>query len=1342
MAGEEHRGCPLIASRAATDRADFVCAWTSPLKLDVEAKSARFAFSVRVYAERALELPGDTQAWPVAVLANNLPIAVIEQNGRPSIRLSAGNYAISGELAFATRPERLALAQLFAIVELNLDGKRATRIRREDGMLWLGQLEREATLADALSIEVFRRIEDELPLLQTLALKVDVAGRAREVSFDAVLGPDFVPLRVRSALPAQVNERGDLKVKLEPGSFFIYLDGRATTMTPKLAPSKRAAPWPAEEIFSYASNPRIRVSQARAPRPIDANTLDMPQEWKALPAFVVSPDEALTIEESARGRLSDARNELTLQRTAWLRFDGSEWRFRDQLSGRMTRDFRVDLNAPLKLLSARINEEDRLITEGANAGQRGVEIREDMLNLSADSSLTGGAATLPVGAWAQSLEQANWTLNLPPSYRLLHASGASYAPGTWLERFSLLDIFLVLLALVLLRRALGWSVMVAGLVFFTIAYHNHSGLTLLLATLSALHLAAVKLPDNLLKRVVVVSRWVLLALLSINVLVFAAEQVRLALYPQLEAGAMSYGERGVDSSLIASSPPPPPSPPAPMEMTSNMAADASSEPNVALQKNSNSANSLQALSKSRNRLNRYAQDVVVQAGVGMPNWQWQGYTMSFQGPLSADQTVRLWISPAWATRLGRLLAIFGLGFVLFAFGRALKLKVDLRAAAPLLLTLCCLPTLSSTANAQATPSAELLAELKARLTQPPTCAPVCADLAVLEISADAASVSMVLELHTQSLSAVPLPEFADGWQPSALDVDGVEMSFLARDAQGLSYVGLSPGVHRVRLSGPLSGMDRFKLSLPLKPRSLKLSISGWSALGLRDGVLLSANLELVRERQAGASADSSPSASADRLLPFVRVTRRFDFASDFSIETTVTRVAPAGESLNLTLPLLSGEQVLSSEVAVGNGVIQIALPGDREELSFNSKLERSARLQLKAGDFSQRAETWILAPGDEWRVSFNGTPALEAQDPAQAFVYEFRPRPGEELDIALSRPRALPGATLALDEISLTSKIGAKAQDHELRLDYRATRSQQHVIGLPAGLELLSFISDGQVLPIRPQDGKLSLPITPGAHSVQLNFREARAVSLQTSTPAFNLNLPSANILIKMNPPGARWTVFASGPKLGVAVLYWGELLFALLLAVVISRLRLTPLGTGQWLLLVLGFSTWSWLSLILVVVWLHALSLRPRYVQRLSDGTYNFLQVILGLLTALALAAIVLSVPLGLLGDPDMHIAGFGSSASEFRWFADASSGVLPVAMILSVPKWIYQLLMLSFALWLAVSLSSWLRWGYHAYAEHGLWRQHKPSESPPLPKGAAERTEAIGTVGTTNPPEAQPPK
>ena len=69
----------------------------------------------------------------------------------------------------------------------------------------------------------------------------------------------------------------------------------------------------------------------------------------------------------------------------------------------------------------------------------------------------------------------------------------------------------------------------------------------------------------------------------------------------------------------------------------------------------------------------------------------------------------------------------------------------------------------------------------------------------------------------------------------------------------------------------------------------------------------------------------------------------------------------------------------------------------------------------------------------------------------------------------------------------------------------------------------------------------------------------------------------------------------ASGPAVGPAVLYWGELLVMIALAFVLARSGRTRLRFHQWLLLALGFSTFylSWFFLLLVVAWLFALDWR-----------------------------------------------------------------------------------------------------------------------------------------------------
>ena len=91
------------------------------------------------------------------------------------------------------------------------------------------------------------------------------------------------------------------------------------------------------------------------------------------------------------------------------------------------------------------------------------------------------------------------------------------------------------------------------------------------------------------------------------------------------------------------------------------------------------------------------------------------------------------------------------------------------------------------------------------------------------------------------------------------------------------------------------------------------------------------------------------------------------------------------------------------------------------------------------------------------------------------------------------------------------------------------------------------------------------------------------------------------------------------------------------------------------------------------------------------------------------ALAAVVLSLPAGLLGTPDMHVAGHNSYGNVLNWFADSSDSVLPVASVISLPLWVYKALILIWALWLSFALLRWLPWVWKCFSSDGYWRSRK---------------------------------
>jgi hypothetical protein len=173
-------------------------------------------------------------------------------------------------------------------------------------------------------------------------------------------------------------------------------------------------------------------------------------------------------------------------------------------------------------------------------------------------------------------------------------------------------------------------------------------------------------------------------------------------------------------------------------------------------------------------------------------------------------------------------------------------------------------------------------------------------------------------------------------------------------------------------------------------------------------------------------------------------------------------------------------------------------------------------------------------------------------------------------------------------------------------------------------------------------------------------------------------------------------------------------LVFALIAALALSRVPGSPLGMREWVLLSLGLTQIPIFFALLVVGWVFFLAWRgAESFQRLAPGAYNLCQVALIFLTLAAIGVFIGIASSGLLGNPEMYIAGNGSTASRLAWYAARTPAELPLPGYLAVSVWWYRLAMLLWALWLAAALVRWLRLGWRNSSKGGHFRK-----SPPKPK------------------------
>jgi hypothetical protein len=1328
---QEFRACPLIAGRGAAAQADFACLWPGTLHLHADAQGALLRQRWTVEVEGWVPLPGDRQHWPQQVRVDGKAVPVVDRAG-PQLWMAAGEHELEARMIWSERPQSLRVPQSIALIDLIVDGKPVAPLQRAGDQLTLGRGKAAAVEADSIDLRVFRRFTDDIPGRLDTSIRINASGQAREETIGPVLPEGFVALAlVSEQWSARLDENGQLRVQVQPGSSIVHLSARATepldTLTARLAEGIE------QEIWSYAAVPGLRVSSVSGAVQVDPRQAEVPGDWIELPAFAMGEGDKLVIEQRSRGLDSAVGNRLQLQREAWLDFSGAGWFARDRISGRMNNGWRFDLAAPFVLQRAQAsggNGDALLITKGASADLSGVEWRDPDVDLAAGLRIDAATGAMPVSGWRETFDAVSTTLHLPYGYRLIAAPGTDRASGSWLSRWTLLDVFLAAIVVLAAARLFGWlgGLVTAG--YLVLAYQESGAPLWTLLIVLALALIVGALPNGKLLKWVGALRLAALVVLLFVALPFAAGQLRMALYPQLET---SIGTYGVDFNASAGrnpgatqyaaddyasnapqeavqemAPPPPPAPPAPQGLDS-LGGSVSAN----LQVDRKSVQSALVLKRSKIG-NRYSQSTVVQTGAGEPGWRLGNqYQLNWSGPVLAEQDVRLLIASPWQVRLLRVVLVGLLGFVLWRVLVGMR-----RPARPLtataragLLVVAMSALFLPAAHAQDYPPDALLQQLQARLTAAPDCVPQCAAIADAQVVLRGDALQLGLEVHALERVAVPMPADAKALATQSIRIDGA-LRDAAVQSDGRSWVAVERGVHRLDIAFSILG-DRVALAFPMAPARVRLDAPGWQASGVAEDRLLTETLTLARAR-AGSSEAATP--AEQRFPPFVRVHRILNLGLQWSVENVVERLAPREGGFTVAVPTIDGEHVATPGLKLRDGALTIALADREGQAGWSSTLDQVDHIRLTAPALGERAEVWRVLVGSSWHVEFSGVPDSGMQDSGDFHEFEFHPLPGETLDLAIHKPVAVEGATRAIDSLSLRSEIGLRARTHALAMAVRASQGGEQVISLPGDVELLGVSRDGENMAARLLDGRLSLPLHPGLQKYEVRFRDNAQMTTRVATPEIALGLPAANISLSLSLPGDRWLLAAFGPAVGPAVLFWGELLVAIVLAWLLARWRKGGLRFHHWLLLVLGFSTFSWMALLVVVAWLFALDWRARATVE-SNWKFNLAQIGLALLSLVALVCLFANIRNGLLGSPDMVVRGNGSYANQLQWFADRSVDALPGASAISLPLWVYNLVMLVWALWLAWAVVGWLRAGFRAWTRDGYWRPWRvPEEEPTL--------------------------
>jgi hypothetical protein len=1003
----------------------------------------------------------------------------------------------------------------------------------------------------------------------------------------------------------------------------------------------------------------------------------------------------MTFEQIRRGDPEPEPDRLELARELWLDFDGDSYSVSDRITGTLSRGWRINAGSDLIPGQVTLDGEPQLITRAAD-GAIGVEVRQGNLQLAADSRIEDSVSHLSAVGWDHDFSAVSARINVPPGYRVLAISGADRAPTTWLSRWTLLDFFIVLISSIALSKLHGLRWGMIGLVGLVALWHEPGAPTWiwlnLIATLALLRVVRGMRIHSLVRNYLVLSS-VLLVLLALP---FMVTQVRDGIYPQLEQAWQAMG-----TTVPAVQPPAPPV--AQKSVTGALMEQAADRPAGIASPGQRSRGDA-----PERVLDSLEQDpeAKLQTGPGLPDWNWRSYPVTWNGPVQQDQQLSVYlIGPP----LNLLLNLFRVGIILLLAWKLVRqplaelLERNRHAAGSAALAVLALGSLSAPDTGYAAyPSQELLTALRERLLEPADCLPECAALEHLTIRLGPEQADFTLRVHAASDLALPLPVPLHDWTPAAVRVDGAPAEALFRDDSGVLWLYVEAGVHDVSVQGRVARLNALRLDFPLPPHALSVSLDGWSRDGTDTLAVPPRSLAFTREQTEG---DAETFDTRSEIPVFARVTRHLRLGLDWQLVTTVQLVSGTALPAVLRIPLLDGEAVVTDAIEVADGQAVITLSEADRTVSWLSTLPQSEHLTLTAARNRPWSETWRLEVTPIWNVQLSGIPTIYHQQASGAWQPQWQPWPGEQVALAITRPQGIEGQTRTIDRSRLVLTPGRRATAAELHFTLRSSQGQQHTLTLPEDAQLESVTLNGRAVPVRQDGRSVTLPLQPGSQDVVLQWKEARGIGWWFASPEVDLGIPSVNSRVIIKPGFDRWVLLTGGIRQGPAVLFWGVLIVVVLVALMLGRVRGTPLNTGSWILLGIGLTTVTPFSALLIAAWIFALYARGRSDGPADAARFDAMQVALVVLTVIAVSALFGAVSNGLLGNPQMQIAGNGSTHGLLNWYQDRIDSTLPKAWVVSLPVLAYRFLMLAWSMWMAFALIRWLKWGWGCFAHGRVW-------------------------------------
>lgn len=517
------------------------CVWPASLKINVTKDGGEFKHTITIYKKAWVPIIGSRKLWPQNVKVGEDKAIVIKRNSKPMVMLDKGKHVITGKFMWKDMPESITVPEETGIISLNIENKKIDFPDIDSaGNIWIRRQNpikpvetKKSETMDHMEVRAFRHIQDTIPTMVTTYLQLNVSGKHREITLDGALLKNFTPMELSSPLQSRLEENGKLRVQIKPGQWTISVKARANKPFKSLEFHKADKQWPDDEIWTFEAKNHLRDVEIENVISIDPTQIDMPQHLKRFPAYIMNNKAKMVFAEKKRGVENAIPDKLNLQKKWILHFDGKGYTVEDNMSGMINKSWRLDMKPGTKLGQVSINGQPQLITKLNEKGKEGVEVRLGSIRMNANSRVEGNISNLDAIGWDHDFNSVQGTITLPPGWSVFHATGVDKINPTWVGKWQLLDIFMVMVASIAILKVFGrgYGLVALGTLIFV---HNELPQISIYALIIAGAITLLDvLPAGKFKTFTKLVKLFTIFLLIIAVVPFLKDEIRRSLHPQL-----------------------------------------------------------------------------------------------------------------------------------------------------------------------------------------------------------------------------------------------------------------------------------------------------------------------------------------------------------------------------------------------------------------------------------------------------------------------------------------------------------------------------------------------------------------------------------------------------------------------------------------------------------------------------------------------------------------------------------------------------------------------------------------------------------------------------------------